>query len=247
MRNKIINLGYTALDADELIKVSKNIENDYNKLLNDYPIQYLIGYVNFYGNTIMVKENVLIPRFETEYLVEKLVKYCNTFFEDKKINILDIGTGSGAISISLKKEINSNIDAIDISEDAIELSKENSKLNNVNINIYKSNIFSNVKNKYDVIVSNPPYISYNEKVMDKVFNFEPHLALFAEDDGLYFYKKIIDNAKNHLNDKYIIAFEIGELQGKVISDYAKQVLGCCIVKVEKDLSMRDRFIFIFSE
>ena len=84
MRNKIINLGYTALDADELIKVSKNIENDYNKLLNDYPIQYLIGYVNFYGNNISVKENVLIPRFETEDLVDRTIKYAKKVFKNIK-------------------------------------------------------------------------------------------------------------------------------------------------------------------
>jgi release factor glutamine methyltransferase len=246
MRNKIIELGYTSLDADELLKVSKDIENDYNKLLNNYPIQYLIGYVNFYGNNINVKEDVLIPRFETEDLVDRTIKYCKKMF-NKKINILDIGTGSGAIAISLNKELDSNVDAIDISDSAISLAKENNEINKTNVNIFKSDVFSNVNNKYDVIISNPPYISYEEEIMDKVYDNEPHLALFASDNGLYFYKKILDDAKEYLNDKFIIAFEIGMTQGEEISEYAKSVFKNVTVSVEKDLSMKDRFVFIISE
>ena len=246
MRNKIIGLGYTSLDADELIKVSKNIENDYNKLLNNYPIQYLIGYVNFYGNNINVRENVLIPRFETEYLVEKTIKYAKKMF-DSKVSILDIGTGSGAIAISLKKELDSDVTGVDISDDALSLSNENSKLNNVDIKFIKSDIYSNVSGKFDIIISNPPYIASDEVIMDKVYDYEPHLALFAEDNGLYFYKKILDDAKDYLNDKFIIAFEIGMTQGKKISDYAKSIFNNINVIVEKDLSLKDRFVFIISE
>ena len=247
MRNKIIELGYTSLDADELLKVSKDIENDYNKLLNNYPIQYLIGYVNFYGNNINVRENVLIPRFETEDLVDRTIKYSKKIFTDKKINILDVGTGSGAIAITLNKELNSNVDAIDISDYAISLAKENNEINKTNVNVFKSDIFSNVKNKYDIIISNPPYISHDENIMNKVYDYEPHLALFAEDSGLYFYKKILDDAKNYLNEKFIIAFEIGMTQGKEISDYAKKIFDNVNVIVEKDLSLKDRFVFIISE
>ena len=247
MRNKIIQLGYTSLDADELIKVSKDIENDYNKLLNNYPIQYLIGYVNFYGNKINVRENVLIPRFETEDLVDRTIKYSKKVFKDNKVNILDIGTGSGAIAISLSKELNSNVDAVDISDYAIELALENNKINNTSVNVIKSDLFINVTNKYDIIISNPPYISREEKIMDKVFDYEPHLALFAEDDGLYFYKKILDESRKYLKDKFIIAFEIGMTQGKKISDYAKSIFNNINVIVEKDLSLKDRFVFIISE
>lgn len=246
MRNKIIELGYTTLDADELIKVSKNIENDYNKLLNNYPIQYLIGYVNFYGNNINVKENVLIPRFETEYLVEKTVKYAkNIFFS--KVDVLDIGTGSGAIAISINKELDSNVTGVDISDDALSLSKENALLNEVNTKFIKSDVFSNVTGKYDIIISNPPYIATNEVIMDKVYDYEPHLALFAEDNGLYFYKKILDEACNYLKDKFIIAFEIGMTQGNDICEYAKNIFKDANIFVEKDLSMKDRYLFIINE
>lgn len=246
MRNKIIELGYTSLDADELIKVSKNIEDDYNKLLNNYPIQYLIGFVNFYGNNIKVKENVLIPRFETEYLVEKTIKYAKKIFSSK-VNILDIGTGSGAISISLKKELDSSVTGVDISDDALALSKENALLNEVDINFIKSDIYNNVNDKFDIIISNPPYISKDEVIMDKVYDYEPHLALFAEDNGLYFYKKILDSAKTYLNDKFIIAFEIGMTQGQEIAEYAKSIFEKANVIVEKDLSSKDRFVFVISE
>ena len=246
MRNKIIELGYTSFDADELIKVSKNIENDYNKLLNKYPIQYLNGYVNFYGNNINVRENVLIPRFETEYLVEKTIKYAKKMF-DSKVNILDIGTGSGAIAISLKKELDSDVTGVDISDDALGLSNENAKLNNVDVKFIKSDIYSDVSGKFDIIISNPPYIASDEVIMDKVYDYEPHLALFAEDNGLYFYKKILDNAKDYLNDKFIIAFEIGMTQGEEISDYAKSIFNNVNVIIEKDLSLKDRFVFIISE
>ena len=247
MRNKIIELGYTFLDADELIKVSKNIEDDYNKLLNNYPIQYLIGYVNFYGNNINVKENVLIPRFETEDLVDRTIKYSKNLFGNNNIDILDIGTGSGAIAISLNKELNSNVDACDISDYAIELAKENNKLNNTSVNVIKSDLFSNINKKYDIIISNPPYISRDEIIMDKVFEYEPHLALFAEDNGLFYYKRILDDSVNYLKEKFIIAFEIGMTQGEKISEYAKSIFENIIVKIEKDLSNKDRFVFIISE
>ena len=106
MINKIISLGISRREAEELIAVSKDIEHDYELLKNGYPIQYLIGYVDFYGYRINVSEDTLIPRYETEYLVEKVINICNKMFNDK-INILDIGTGSGAISIVLKDKLNS--------------------------------------------------------------------------------------------------------------------------------------------
>ena len=124
MLNKIIELGISKREAEELIKVSKNIKQDYTKLKNNYPIQYLIGYVNFYGNKIYVNDSVLIPRYETEYLVEKTIKLCKNKF-DYKINVLDLCTGSGAIGISLKKEINCNVTMSDISKSALSVSKKN--------------------------------------------------------------------------------------------------------------------------
>jgi len=245
MLNKIIELGYSKRETEELIKVSKNIDEDYNKLLKGYPIQYLIGYVNFYGNQINVNENVLIPRYETEYLVEKTINYIDKYF-DRRVSILDIGTGSGCIAITLKKEIDSDVTATDISVEALKVAKNNAVINNVNIEFIKSDIFNNINNKYDVIISNPPYIDVSEKIMDSVKKYEPHTALYAKDNGLYFYEEILKNAKDYLKEKSIIAFEIGWWQGNLIKNIAEKYFNNSKIEIEKDLSGKDRYIFIFN-
>ncbi len=225
-----------------------NLEEALLRLKNGEPPQYIVGDVNFYGNIIKVNKNVLIPRRETEELVEKTSEYIKKYFQDKNISILDIGTGSGCIPITLKKLFpNTNIDAVDISDKALEVAVDNAKVNNTQINFYKSDIFSNVKNKYEVIISNPPYIRKEEKIMDIVKNNEPHIALFAEDNGLYFYKEILKEASNYLKEKSIIAFEIGEEQGQDITNVAKQYFPKSKIVLEQDLQHLDRFIFIFTE
>ncbi len=239
-------LNISKRELEELKLVSKDFESDYKKVLNGYPIQYLIGYVNFYGYKINVNENVLIPRYETELLVEKTIKYINKIF-NKKISILDIGTGSGCISIALSKETNSNLTACDISNKALELALSNSKLNNCNINIIKSDLFENINDNFDVIISNPPYIDNNEKIMDMVDKYEPHEALYAKDNGLYYYKEILKNAKKHLNDKFMIAFEIGWWQGNLIKSIAETYFKNSKILIEKDYTDRDRYLFIINE
>ena len=220
------------------------LEEGLKKLKTGYPAQYIIGDVNFYGNKILVNENVLIPRFETELLVEKTINYIKETFNGN-IKILDIGTGSGAIAISLKKAFpNSEVTAIDISEEALKVAKENAKLNNVEINFIKSDILSNVKGKFDVVISNPPYIDYDEKIDEKVRKYEPHLALFADDNGLYFYKEIFKNIKSFLKGKFLLAFEIGEKQGKILEEEALKYFNN--VFIEKDFPGKDRFLFIKS-
>ena len=246
MINKIMSLGFSRLESEELIKVSKNIDKDYQKLLEGYPIQYLIGYVNFYGYKINVNENVLIPRYETEYLVEKTINYSKKIF-NKKVNILDLGTGSGAISIALGKKLDSNITAVDILDDALELAKINAKENNLDIKFIKSDILDDVTGKYDIVISNPPYIDTDEKIMESVKKYEPNIALFASDNGLYFYKKIISNIKPFLNEKFIIAFEIGWWQGNLIKNIAAEYFKDSKIIIEKDLTDRDRYIFIINE
>lgn len=241
-----MSLGFSRPECEELIKVSKDIDKDYQKLLEGYPIQYLIGYVNFYGYKINVNENVLIPRYETEYLVEKTINYSKILF-NKKVNILDLGTGSGAISIALGKELDSNVTAIDISGDALEVAKINAKENNLDIKFIKSDMLSEVTGKYDIVISNPPYIDIDEKIMESVKKYEPNIALFASEDGLCFYKKIISNIKPFLNEKFIIAFEIGWWQGNLIKDIATEYFKDSKIIIEKDLTNRDRYIFIINE
>ena len=246
MKNKIISLGISRTEAEELIKVSKDIESAYNKLLQKYPIQYLIGYVNFYGYKINVNKNVLIPRYETEFLVEKTIKYSKKMF-NRKINVLDLGTGSGAISIALKKELDSNVTAIDISSEALFVAKNNAKNNNVNITFIKNNMLEGINEKYDLIISNPPYIDINEEVDERVKLYEPHLALFADNNGLYYYEEILKNIKNNLNDNFLIAFEIGYKQADNIKSIINKYLKNVKISVEKDLSGKDRYIFITNE
>lgn len=230
-------------DIDYLKKYLEpsKLEEGIRRLENGEPVQYIVGNVDFYGYNFIVNKNVLIPRFETEELVDRTIKYVKKYLNDN-LDIVDLGTGSGCIAITLKKELNCNIDAVDISKDALKVAKENSIKNNVDINFIEGDMLKPLSKKYDVIISNPPYISYNEEIEDLVKNNEPHSALYAEDEGLYYYKEIIKNANNYLKEKAIIAFEIGYLQGAKLKEYASNYFDKVIV--EQDLSGKDRFLFI---
>ena len=224
------------LDSDKLDEGIKRLEQG-------EPVQYIVGNVNFYGNIFKVNKNVLIPRFETEELIEKTLKRITN--KSDKLRIVDLGTGSGCIAITLKKELpNSIVDAVDISSDALEVAKENAKSNNIEINFYQGNMLEPLTNKYDLIISNPPYIDRDEPIMDIVKNNEPELALYADNNGLYYYEYILKNAINYLNDNYLIAFEIGYKQGQNLIELSNKYLPNSKIIIEKDLSGKDRFAFI---
>lgn len=209
------------------------------------PLQYVIGNVNFYGNKFYINENVLIPRFETEELVEQTTEYIKKFFTEP-VDIIDLGCGSGVIGLTLEQKVSTNsVDLIDISEKVLEVTKINKENLNSKANLIQSDMFENINKKYDVIISNPPYIKTTEEIEDIVLNNEPHLALFAGVDGLDCYKKIINNLSNHMKDKCLIAFEIGMTQARDITNLSKEVLGNIKVEVKKDLSGKDRMLFIF--
>ena len=222
-------------------KLKEGIE----RLQNGEPVQYIVGNVNFYGNEIKVNKNVIIPLFETEELVEYTISYIKKMFKEK-INIIDLGTGSGCIAITLKKKLNSNVSAIDISKEALEVARENAKKNKVEIDFIQNDMLDNISNKFDVIISNPPYISKNEEIQDIVRKNEPSLALYADNEGLYYYEKIIKQAKKNLKEKFIIAFEIGYMQGDKIKKIAEQNYPKAEVVLKKDLQGKDRFIFIIN-
>ena len=222
----------------------KDIDTAIKELESGIPVQYIVGNVDFYGYTFKVNKNTLIPRFETELLVEKTIKYINKYFNNE-IKILDIGTGSGCIAITLNKLLdNSGITAVDISKDALDVARENNKINNTDVNFIESDVFSNINDKYDVIISNPPYISYDEDIMDVVYNNEPHMALYADGNGLYFYDKILMECRKYLNDRFFIAFEIGYKQGNDIINIINKYFDNVNISLEKDYSGRDRFIFV---
>ena len=224
------------LDKDKL-------EEGLEQLKQGIPVQYIVGNVDFYGNTINVNKNVLIPRFETELLIDKTIKYIKNNFKHH-VDILDIATGSGCIAITLKKEIDSTVDASDISEEALKVAQENALNNKADINFINSDMLTNITKKYDIIISNPPYLTKEDDIMDIVKNNEPEIALYAKDNGLYYYDVILKNIKNNLKDKYLIAFEIGYTQGEAIKNLALKYLDNINVKIEKDYSNKDRFVFI---
>ena len=221
----------------------KDIDTAIKELENGIPVQYIVGNIDFYGNTINVNKNVLIPRFETELLVDKTIKYIKTSFKHH-VDILDIATGSGCIAITLKKEIDSTVDASDISESALKVAQENALNNKVDINFINSDMLTNITKRYDIIISNPPYLTKEDDIMDIVKNNEPEIALYAKDNGLYYYDVILKNIKKNLKDKYLIAFEIGYTQGEAIKNIALKYLDNINVKIEKDYSNKDRFVFI---
>ena len=229
------------------VKINKkyisSIINDIDKS-KTYPIQYIVGNVDFYGYTYKVNKNVLIPRFETEELVENTILLIKRRFNNK-VSLLDLCTGSGCIGITLKKELDIDVTLSDISLKALKVAKENSK--DLDIKIIHSDLLTNIKDKYDVIISNPPYISKNEEIMDIVRINEPNIALYADNNGLYYYEEILKNINKNLNKNFLIAFEIGEKQAKDISLIAHKYLNNIEIIVKKDMQQRDRMLFIMNK
>ena len=220
------------------------LEKALSELKKHVPIQYIIGETEFYGLTFKVNDAVLIPRPETEELVNWIIKDAN---EDKSLQILDIGTGSGCIAITLAKFLtNAKVTAIDICESALEVAKENAINNNVKINFITSNILNlkELHQKFDIIVSNPPYVRELEKeqMHQNVLNNEPHLALFVEnDDPLLFYNKITKLAKENLTTNGALYFEINQYLGNEMEQLltSKQFKN---IKLKKDIYDVDRMI-----
>lgn len=227
------------------ILTSKYSKEELNHLLSTgVSPQYLIGNVEFLNTTITIDKRVLIPRFETEYLVDKTIKYASNIF-NKTINIIDLGTGSGCIAIALKKNLDANITALDISSDALEVAKQNAILNNTDITFVNQSMTEPLKNNYDIIISNPPYIPHDGYVQEIVKNNEPPLALYASDNGLYFYKYILNNHLKNLNKPGLIAFEIGDNQRQFLEPLVDKLN--LKYSFEKDLQGLDRYLFIFNE
>ena len=222
-----------------------DITSALERLEQGEPIQYIVGNVDFYHSNFKITKDLLIPIFETEELVDKTINYIKMYLKEP-LNIVDLGTGSGCIAISIKKEINCNMDAVDISKQALKIARMNAKENNVDINFYCGSFLEPLNKKYDVIISNPPYISYDEEIMDVVKNNEPALALYADNNGLACYEEILKNISKYLNDKSIIAFEIGYKQGDSIKALAQNYLPNARISIEKDLQGKDRFIFILN-
>lgn len=232
------------LDKKELIKLNKWNKLTMSLVEKDYPVQYIIGYVDFYGLKINVNEFTLIPRYETEYLIELTLK------EIKKLNlanpkILDLCTGSGAIGLTLKSLLpSSEVTLSDISKDALMVANKNKNELNLDVNIIESDLFKNIPGKFDVIISNPPYVMTNETLPKDVL-YEPHLALYSGPKGINHIEEIFKNIKSHLNNKYLIALEINEKSETDITNLLKTYFEKNInYKFMKDLAGKTRYLFI---
>ena len=232
-------------------QISKENEEKYFSLIEkhikeDVPLSHLVGFEYFYDRKYKVTKDVLSPRMETEELIYKVIEYVNASNKNK-FKILDLCTGSGIIAITLKKELEQvlvDVIASDISEEAIEVAKENAQSHDATIKFIKSDIFNNIDDKFDIIVSNPPYIDRKDEVtmQDNVLNYDPHLALFAEEEGMYFYRKIIEQANDYLNENGVIFFEIGYDQKDKIIKLAD--MNGYLAEVYKDINGRDRMAFL---
>lgn len=235
----------TILDKEVDSDIEKLYKSSLEALKENKPIQYVIGNVNFCGLKFIVNKNVLIPRFETEELVEQVVEYTKDLNKDK-IKILDLGCGSGAIGLTLKSILkDGEVTLTDISKEALEVAKLNANNLNLDVTFIESDWFSNVKlEKYDIIVSNPPYIRTDEEIEEIVKNNEPSLALYGGADGLDCYRKILANIKPYLNNKFLMAFEIGESQKEEIYDIVNKYLKDIEITCKKDLYGRNRMIFV---
>lgn len=235
---------YLIINSNQMLEEQK--KEEYTKciqrLIEGYPLQYITNYQEFMKLDFYVDENVLIPRADTEITVEEVIAYCKN---KDKVKILDLCTGSGAIAISLKSYIsNCEMTAVDISKQALEIAKKNAENNKVdNVKWILSDLFENVEEKFDVIVSNPPYIKKKViSTLDKEVQKEPWLALDGGEDGLDFYRKIIQNASNYLKDDGTIFLEIGYDQKEEVMEIIKQTKQYKKIECKKDLAGNDRMI-----
>lgn len=212
------------------------------------PFQYILGQESFYGRDFFVNEHVLIPRPETEELIEEVKKRVTKLFDvNKSMKIADIGTGSGAIALTIKNEIpNAEVTATDISPEALLVAKKNAENLHVQVEFKEGDLLAPIADqKWDVILSNPPYIGTNEAVTlsDTVIDYEPHLALFAEEDGLQLYRKMAAKLPDMMNTPSLIGFEIGFTQGPIVQKMLQNAFPQANVEVVQDINQKNRFIF----
>ena len=235
------------------LELTEEDEQKYFQLINkhikdDTPLSHLVGFEYFYDRKFKVTSDVLSPRMETEELVYKVIDYIRKN-NLTNIKILDLCTGSGIIGITLKKELEEfdvKILASDISSRALTVAKENASSLKADISFVESDLFSNIQDKFDIIVSNPPYIAHDDKktIKENVLNYDPHLALFAGEEGMYFYRNIIEKSRPYLNEKGIMFFEIGyDKKEKIITLGENNKFETVVYK---DINGRDRIAVLKS-
>ncbi|MCZ2257525.1 peptide chain release factor N(5)-glutamine methyltransferase [Sporosarcina sp. G11-34] len=217
------------------------------EVLAGRPVQYVTGVESFYGRLFEVNEHVLIPRPETEELIYGAIERCEALFPNESLKFADIGTGSGAIAITFKKECpEADVTATDISTEALSVAKRNAELLGVDIEFLEGDMAVPLsEEKWDVILSNPPYIAHEEAIemSDTVLSHEPHSALFAEEDGLYFYRKLAESLPPLMKKPALIGVEIGHMQGSAVHKLFADAFPTAIVETIQDINGKDRIIF----
>lgn len=245
---EFVSMLHDELPMEEEERLVKEIDK---YIIDGIPVQHIIGYTYFYGYKMKVNKEVLIPRPETEELVGYVLSYYDDVFEGRKVDVVDVGTGSGAIAIALsKEESNMNVSATDISPTAVEVAKENAQINDANVNFMIGDMLEPlIENnmKFDILVSNPPYIPDSEYVEDIVKNNEPHVALFGGSDGMKFYDIILSNAHKVLKTPSILAFEHGYRSKEKMIELAKKYFPNSEVISIKDLSDKDRMTVVINK
>lgn len=215
------------------------------------PIQHITGTEEFYGRSFQVNEHVLIPRPETEELIEETLQLITAYFPKGNPSIVDIGTGSGVIAITMKCELPAaHVVATDISETALVVANGNAKRLNADVSFKTGDLLEPIKDrKWDVVLSNPPYISYEEApdLSDSVRDFEPHSALFAENQGLALYEKMAEGLPHIVDKPSIIGFEIGYTQGEAVKKILQQAFPEASVYIKKDINKNDRMVFCIND
>lgn len=241
---------YLEIDKEMDTELQELYENGIKRLLENEPLAHVLGYEWFYGYRFQVNEDVLIPRPETEELIANiLAEYDQYFANAEDVTLADIGTGSGAIAISLKKEADAmNIMGTDISEKAIAVACENARQNNAAVPFMVGDMLEPLIDrnlKIDILVSNPPYIPIYEEMEASVVDYEPHVALFGGEDGLKFYRIIFENCRKVLKDKAMMAFEMGWNQKDAMEKLVKSYFPNDRFEIIKDMSGKDRMLFIY--
>ena len=233
------------MEGELLIEYNQKV----NRLLQGEPLDHILGYSYFYGYRFVVDERVLIPRPETEELVANILNVYDEHFPSQPITLIDVGSGSGAIAISLKlEEKNIQVSASDISKDAIAVASTNAKTLGAEVSFLVGNMLEPfIENNYqvDILVSNPPYIPKNEKMEQSVIGYEPHVALFGGEDGLHFYREIFKKAHLVIKERSILAFEIGYDQKEILKQEAKKYFKDDRIEVYKDMNGKNRMLFIY--
>jgi release factor glutamine methyltransferase len=235
-------------------EVEPSLFDAFTKGIEEYrlgkPIQYIKGMETFFGRDFIVNEDVLIPRYETEELVEQILYRIDDYFEEyETINLCDVGTGSGAIAISLAlEEKRLQVQATDISKEALIVANENAKRLKAKVTFLQGDMLQPIidsKQKVDIFVSNPPYIPNHQEIENVVKDNEPHVALFGGEDGLYFYRKIFQDVHKVLKDRALLAFEMGFDQREDMEKALQEYFPKERYEIIKDINGKDRMLFIY--